>query len=103
MFPSIVLVLNCRTHNRRIHGQSEVSLKHYSCIGSHNTICSTLAQLILRKGHNYADSQAHLQAGPQAYQCLGWRGHEVVIRDVEPSVEKSFRDNFWSELVGETT
>ena len=30
--------------------------------GSPTTICAKLAQLTLRKGHNYADSQAHSQA-----------------------------------------
>ena len=61
------------THTRtRI--QFEIAVKEqYSSTGSPDRICSKPALLTLRKGHNYADSQAHSQAGSQAYRCLGWR------------------------------
>ena len=65
---------------QRTQSQSEVSLKQYhSSTGSHTTICSKLAQLILRKGRNHADSQAHSQAGSQTYKCLEWRDREVGV------------------------
>ena len=92
--------LDCRTHNQRTQGQPEVSLKHYSCTGRQNKICSKLAQLTLRIGHNYANSQAHSQAGSQAYRCLGWRDHGIVVVVEVRSDSKSgttFGDNFWSE------
>ena len=78
----LTLSLECYTHTERTQIQSDVSLKQqYSCTGSHITICSKLAQLTLRKAHNYADSQAHLQAGYQAYQYRGWRDGEVGVGD----------------------
>ena len=52
-----------------------------------------LAQLTARKGHNYADSLAHSQAGPRAYRRLRRRDREVVVGDVEPKVETTFVDN----------
>ena len=71
------------THTKNTKKQSEVSLKQTtirSCTGSYTTICSSqLAQLTLRKGNNYADSQAHSQAGSQTYRCLGWRNREVDV------------------------
>ena len=97
----LLLSLGCRTHKRTIRtpSQSEVSLKHhYNGNGSHNKICSKLAQITLRKGHNYADSLAHSQAGPQAYRCLGWRDREVVVGvAVKVGVEVKVGDHFWSE------
>ena len=71
--------------------------------GNHNTICPELAQLILRKGHNYAGSLAYSQSGPHAYRCLGWRDHDAVVRHVEPNVKKTFGDKIWSKLAGKTT
>ena len=94
-FYIIVKLSGTQSNNTK---QSEVSLKQYSCTGSHNTICSKLAQLTLRKGRNYADSQAHSQAGPQTYRCLGWRNREVVFGNVEPKVETTSEDNFRSQL-----
>ena len=92
-----LLSFDYHTHEKTIiaqQSQSEVSLKHhYNCTGSRNTICFELAQLTLRKGHNYADSLAHSQTRPQAYWCLGWRDHEVVVGNVEPNVETTFGEN----------
>ena len=57
------------------------------CTGNRTTtICSKLAQLILRKRHNYADSQAHPPAGSQAYRCL-----RRCDREVSVGVEFKFR------------
>ena len=101
----ILSLLTAPTQTRK-HSQTQVSLKLYSTAlttGNHNTICSKLVQLSLRKGHNYEDSQAYSQGGPQAYRCLGWRDREVVVGDVEPKVETTFTDSFWRELVGQTT
>ena len=89
-----LLYLNIATHSKEHkESQFEVSinklLRMLSCVqilyeqlgsaGSHTTVCSKLAQLILRKGHSHADSQVHSQAGSQAYRCLGWCDHEVGV------------------------
>ena len=97
VFPSFILSLDCHTHSQRAQSQSEVSLNHYSCSDSHSIICSELVQLTLRKAHNYADSQANSQAGPQAYRCLGWHDREVVVRVVKPKVDTTFGDDVWNE------
>ena len=57
----------------------ESNNKEHGSSGSHTTICSKLAQLTLRNGHKYADSQARSQAGSQAYRCLGWRDRRVGV------------------------
>ena len=56
-----------------------IFFKQCSSTGGPTTICSKLAQLTLRKGHNYADSQAHSQAGFQAYRYLGWRDRGLGV------------------------
>ena len=91
------MALDCRTHKktRITQSQSEVSLKHYSCTGSLNAICSELAQHTLRKGQNYADSLAHSQASSKAYRYLEWRDREVVVGNMESNVEATFGVNHY--------
>ena len=58
----------------------------HSSTGSHTTVYFKLAHLSRRKGHNYADSQAHSQAGSQACRCLGWQKRGVSeIGEASPS------------------
>ena len=51
-------------NNLKFHSQ-------HSSTGSPTIVYFKLVQLSRRKGHNYADSQAHSQAGSQACPCLG--------------------------------
>ena len=90
LFPSVILTL-VATHNKK----HKDNLKFHSnpiasCTGSHNTVCSKLAQLTLRKEHNYADSLVHSQAGPQTHWYLGRRDREVGVGDVKSNVETKF-------------
>ena len=58
-----------------------------------------LAQLSPRNGHNYADSQAHSQAGSQAYRCLGWQNRGVCgIGEASPSSSATKQNNFYPVL-----
>ena len=50
----------------------------HSSIG-HDTVDFKLAQLSLRKGHNYADPQAHSVAGSEACGCLGGQDRGVSM------------------------
>ena len=59
-----------------------------------------LAQLSRRKGHNYANSQAHSQDGSQACRGLGWQkrgGNE--IGEAPPSSSATKQTNFYPVLI----
>ncbi|CAN0360989.1 unnamed protein product, partial [Ascophyllum nodosum] len=58
-----------------------------------------LAQLSRRKGHNYADSQAHSQAGSQACRCIGRHNRGVSeIGEASPSSSATKQNNFYPVL-----
>ena len=73
----------------------------YSSTGSPTIVYFKLAQLSRRKGHNYADSQAHSQAGSQACRCLGWQNRRVnEIGEASPSSSATKQNNFYPVLNG---
>ena len=58
-----------------------------------------LAQLSRKKGHNYADSQAHSRAGSQACWCLGWQNCGVSeIGESSPSSSATKQNKFYPVL-----
>ena len=68
----------------------------HSSTGSPTIVYFKLAQLSRRKGHNYADSQAHSQAGSQACRCLGWQIRGVSeIGKASPSSSATKQNNFY--------
>ena len=79
-------------NNLKFHSQ-------HSSTGSRTIVYFKLAQLSLRKGHNYADSQAHSQAGSQACRCLWWQNRGVSeIGEVSPSSSATKQSNFYPVL-----
>ena len=59
-----------------------------------------LAQLSRRKGRNYADSQAHSQAGSQACRYLGCQKRGVnEIGEASPSSSVAKQNNFYPVLL----
>ena len=71
----------------------------HSSTSSPTLACFKLAQLSRRKGHNYADSQAHSKAGSQACRCLGWQNRGVSeIGEVSPSSSATKQNNFYPVL-----
>ena len=77
-----------------------VTLHNHSSTGYHTTVYFKLAQLSLRKGHNYTDSQAHSQAGSQACQCLGWQKRGVSkIGEASPSSSGTNQNKFYPGLI----
>ena len=73
--------------NLKFHSQ-------HSSTGSSTIVYFKLAQLSRRKGHNYADSQAHLQAGSQACRCLEWQNRGVSeIGEASPSSSVTKQNN----------
>ena len=78
--------------NLKFHSQ-------HSSTGSPTIVYFKLAQLSRRKGHNYADSRAHSQAGSQACRCLGWKNRGVSeIGEVSPSSSETKQNNFYPVL-----
>ena len=68
----------------------------HSSTGSPTIVYFKLAQLSRRKGHNYADSQAHSQAGSQACRYLGWQNRGVSeIGEAPPSSSAKKQNNFY--------
>ena len=67
----------------------------HSSTGNHTIVYFKLAQLSRRKRHNYADSQAHSQAGSQACRCLGWQKRGVSeIGEASPSGSETKQKQF---------
>ena len=78
--------------NLKFHSQ-------HSSTGSPTVVYFKLAQLSRRKGHNYANSQAHSQAGSQACRCIGWQNRGVnKIAEASPSSSASKQNNFYPVL-----
>ena len=78
--------------NLKFHSQ-------HSSTGSPTIVYFKLAQLSRRKGHNYADSQTHSQAGSQACRCLGWQNRGVSkISEASPSSSATKQNNFYPVL-----
>ena len=76
-------------NNLKFHSQ-------HSLTGSPTIVYFKLAQLSRRKGHNYADSQAHSQAGSQDCRCLGWQNRGVSeIGEASPSSSATKQNNFY--------
>ena len=70
-----------------------------SSTGSPTIVYFKLSQLSRRKGHNYADSQAHSQAGSQACRCLEWHNRGVSeIGEASPSSSATKLNNFYPVL-----
>ena len=92
-------VLNCLVLFVSSHKSTKDNLKfpsQHSSTGSPTTVYSKLAQLSRRKGHNYADSRAHSQAGCQACRCLGWQNRGVSERgEASPSSSATKQNNFY--------
>ena len=79
--------------NLKFHSQ-------HSSTGSPTIVYFKLAQLSRRKGHNYADSQTHLQAGSQACRRLGWQNREVnEIGKASLSSSATKQNNFYPVLI----
>ena len=79
-------------YNLKFHSQN-------SSTRSPTTVFFKLAQLSPGKGHNYADSQAHSQAGSQACRCLGWQNRGVSeISEASPSSSATKQNNFYPVL-----
>ncbi|CAN0424792.1 unnamed protein product, partial [Ascophyllum nodosum] len=75
--------------NLKFHSQ-------HSSTGSPTIVYFKLARLSRGKGHNYADSQAHSQAGSQAFRCLGWQNRGVSeIGEASPSRSATKQNNFY--------
>ena len=80
--------------NLKFHSQ-------HSSTGSPTIVYFKLARLSRRKGHNCADSQAHSQAGSQAFRCLGWQNRGVSeTGEASPSSSATKQNNFYPVLNG---
>ena len=67
----------------------------HSSTGGPTIVYFKLAQLSRRKGYNYADSQAHSQAGSQACRCFGWQKRGVnEIGEASPSSSATKQKQF---------
>ena len=78
--------------NLKFHSQ-------HSSTGSPTIIYFKLVQLSRRKGHNYADSQAHSQVGSQACRYHGWQNRRVnEIGEALPSSSARKQNNFYPVL-----
>ena len=75
--------------NLKFHSQ-------HGSTGSPTIVYFKLDQLSGRKGHNYADSQAHSQAGSQACRRLGWQNRGVSeTGKASPSSSATKQNNFY--------
>ena len=75
--------------NLKFHSQN-------SSTSSPTTVYFKLAQLSPRKGHNFADSQAHSQAVSETCRCLGWQNRGVSeIGEASPSSSATKQNNFY--------
>ena len=78
--------------NLKFHSQ-------YSSTGSPTIVYFKLAQLSRKKGHNYAGSLAHSEAGSQACRCFGCQNREVnEIGEASPSSSATKQNNFYPIL-----
>ena len=67
----------------------------HSSTGSPTIVYFKLAQISRRKGHSYADSQAHSQAGSQACRCLGGQNRGASeTGEASPSSSATKQNNF---------
>ena len=77
-----------------------VTLHNHSSTGNHTIVYFKHAQLSLRKGHNYADSQSDSQARSQACRCLGRQKRGVSkIGEASPSGSGTNQNNFYLVLI----
>ena len=85
--------------NKRTKDNMKFPTQH-SSTDSPTIVYFKLAQLSHRKGHDYADSQAHPQAGSQASRCLGWQKRGVnEIDEASPSSLATKQNNFYPVLI----
>ena len=94
---SLLLVVS--SHTNKGTKDNLKLLSQHSSTDSPTIVYFKLAQLSRRKRRNYADFQAHSQAGSQACRCLGWQNRGVSeIGEALPSSSATKQNNFYTVL-----